>query len=135
MEVCRRLYLDKVKRWVFQVNPLDIIALALTIAGTSGGAIGFFQSSRARTTIELQEGELKIALQRGDRAEKDLLVATTKADVLEKHVTQAPSIEKMMIQQSTQHGQSMKAFEGVTIKLGELTEVISKSLGVTDGKK
>lgn len=63
-------------------------------------------------------------------------LAESKAEVLEKQVTQAPSINKLIIQQSTQHKQMMTQMVKMTQELGNIAKSMPKtSIINVDGKE
>lgn len=80
--------------------------------------------------FETQHKADQITLEIKDKENKALTDQNTllaqKADILEKHVTQAPQINDLAVQLATQHKELMTAFSKQTKELGNIAKAVLK---------
>lgn len=88
--------------------------------------------SQLLETRNKEIGELKLL---HEENLKRIQLAESKADVLEKQVTQAPSINKLAVQIGNQHTEMMKQMGAMTQELGNIAKALpSASIIKVDGK-
>lgn len=117
-------------------NFSSVLNIILLITAVSLGALNirnkYEKGKDAETLKTLKESNDAFATRREadkivlDARDAEILVLHQKAEVLEKHVTQAPDITKLIVQLSKQHKEAMTEIGKVAVELGNVAKAISK---------
>lgn len=110
-----------------------ILLLAMGVLGALNVRNKYEKGKDNQTLKTLKESNEAFATRREadkiviDAREAEILLLKQKAEVLEKHVTQAPDINKLATQMIKQHKQIMGAMGAMTAELGNVAKAIGKN--------
>lgn len=112
---------------------LNIILVIATVALGALNIRNKYEKDKDSETLNtLKESNSAFATRREadkiiiEARDAEIRVLNSKAEVLEKHVTQAPQINELTIQLATQHKEILVQFSRMTRELGNVAKAISR---------